>query len=140
MTLLGFIAKALKLEEGEIERLVDDGMQAVRMTYYPPCPRPDLVMGLTPHSDATVITILLQVNGVDGLQIKKGGLWVPVSFLPDALVVNVGDVLEVPLNFLSHLQEIKNIVYCPYFLIFLIKHPNSMTLPRIIKKQHDLHA
>ncbi|RVX10832.1 Protein SRG1 [Vitis vinifera] len=53
MTLLGFMAKALKLDDGEMEGLVDDGMQAVRMTYYPPCPQPDLVMGLTPHSDAT---------------------------------------------------------------------------------------
>ncbi|RVW71266.1 Protein SRG1 [Vitis vinifera] len=96
MMLLGFMAKALKLEKGEMEELFEDGMQSVRMTYYPPCPQPELVMGLTPHSDATGITILLQINGVDGLQIKKDGVWIPVSFLPDALVVNVGDVLEAP--------------------------------------------
>ena len=95
MMLLGFMAKALKLEKGEMEELFEDGMQSVRMTYYPPCPQPELVMGLTPHSDATGITILLQINGVDGLQIKKDGVWIPVSFLPDALVVNIGDILEV---------------------------------------------
>ncbi|RVW71258.1 Protein SRG1 [Vitis vinifera] len=98
MMLLGFMAKALKLEKGEMEELFDDGMQSVRMTYYPPCPQPELVMGLTPHSDATGITILLQINGVDGLQIKKDGVWIPVSFLPDALVVNVGDILEILSN------------------------------------------
>ncbi|KAL6333688.1 hypothetical protein AAG906_028874 [Vitis piasezkii] len=98
MMLLGFMAKALKLEKGEMEELFEDGMQSVRMTYYPPCPQPELVMGLTPHSDATGITILLQINGVDGLQIKKDGVWIPVSFLPDALVVNVGDVLEILSN------------------------------------------
>ncbi|XP_034698845.1 protein SRG1-like [Vitis riparia] len=98
MMLLGFMAKALKLEKGEMEDLFEDGMQSVRMTYYPPCPQPELVMGLTPHSDATGITILLQINGVDGLQIKKDGVWIPVSFLPDALVVNVGDVVEILSN------------------------------------------
>eukprot|EP00261_Vitis_vinifera_P036822 XP_019078065.1 PREDICTED: protein SRG1 [Vitis vinifera] len=98
MMLLGFMAKALKLEKGEMEELFEDGMQSVRMSYYPPCPQPELVMGLTPHSDATGITILLQINGVDGLQIKKDGVWIPVSFLPDALVVNVGDVLEILSN------------------------------------------
>ena len=96
MMLLGFMVRALKLEKGEMEELFDDGMQSVRLTYYPPCPQPERVVGLTPHSDASGITILLQVNGVDGLQIKKDGVWIPVSFLPDVLVVNVGDILEVP--------------------------------------------
>ncbi|RVX10650.1 Protein SRG1 [Vitis vinifera] len=46
MMLLGFMAKALKLEKGEMEELFDDGMQSVRMTYYPPCPQPELLWGL----------------------------------------------------------------------------------------------
>ncbi len=75
--------------------MFDDGMQSVRMTYYPPCPQPELVLGIFPHSDATGITILNQINGVDGLQIKKDGVWIPVSFLEGSLVVNVGDILEV---------------------------------------------
>ncbi|KAE9461976.1 hypothetical protein C3L33_06116, partial [Rhododendron williamsianum] len=95
MTLLGLIAKALKIEEREIEEMFDDGMQAVRLTYYPPCPQPKKVMGLTAHSDATGITILLQVNGVQGFQVKRDGIWIPVNVLPDAFVVNVGDVLEI---------------------------------------------
>lgn len=93
--LLGMIAKALKMEVKEVEETFEDGMQSVRMTYYPPCPQPELVMGLTPHSDATGITILGQVNGVDGLEIKKDGIWIPVRIDPDALVVNIGDILEV---------------------------------------------
>ncbi|THG00946.1 hypothetical protein TEA_001349 [Camellia sinensis var. sinensis] len=94
MTLFGLMEKALKINKGEIEEMFDDGTQSVRMTYYPPCPQPEMVMGLTPHSDATGITILLQVNGVEGFQIKKDGIWIPVNFLPDAFVVNVGDILE----------------------------------------------
>jgi len=95
MKLLGFIAEALKVDLKEIGEIFDDGLQSVRMTCYPPCPQPELVVGFRPHSDATGITILNQVNGVDGLQIKRDGVWIPVKFIPDALVVNVGDILEV---------------------------------------------
>ncbi|KAF5943995.1 hypothetical protein HYC85_018072 [Camellia sinensis] len=98
ITVFGLMAKSLKIDKGEMEEMFDDGMQSVRMSYYPPCPQPEMVMGLRPHSDATGITILLQVNGVEGFQIKKDGIWIPVSFLPDAFVVNVGDTLEILSN------------------------------------------
>ncbi|GLT80179.1 hypothetical protein SLA2020_516320 [Shorea laevis] len=105
MELLGLIAKALKIEVKEMKEIFEDGMQAVRLTLYPPCPQPELVIGITPHSDATGITILNQVNGVDGLQIKRNGIWYPVSFLPNALVINVGDVLEILSNGIYHSIE-----------------------------------
>ncbi|KAJ1430564.1 Oxoglutarate/iron-dependent dioxygenase [Sesbania bispinosa] len=98
MTLLGLLGKAISMEMKEVENLFDNGMQSVRMTYYPPCPKPELVVGLTPHSDATGITILHQVNGVEGLEIKKGGVWIPVTFLQDAFVINVGDIMEILSN------------------------------------------
>ena len=84
MTLFGLMADALKIDKGEIEEMFMDGMQSVRMNYYPPCPQPEQVMGFTPHSDVTGITILLEINGVAGFQIKKDGFWFPVNFLPDA--------------------------------------------------------
>ncbi|KDP21831.1 hypothetical protein JCGZ_00618 [Jatropha curcas] len=108
--LLGHIAEALKIDEKEMEELFDDGMQSIRMTYYPPCPQPELVVGLTPHSDATGITILNQVNGVDGLQIKKDGRWSPVTFFPDSLVVNIGDILEILSNGIYNSIEHKVLV------------------------------
>ncbi|KAJ4849962.1 hypothetical protein Tsubulata_004855 [Turnera subulata] len=97
MKLLGFMASALKMDMKEME-MFDDGLQSVRFTYYPPCPQPEKVVGLTPHSDPTGITILNQINGVDGLQIKRKGSWFPVSLRPDAFVVNVGDILEILSN------------------------------------------
>ncbi|CAN0853702.1 Codeine O-demethylase [Linum grandiflorum] len=98
MRLVGLMANAIKTERKKVEEMMEDGMQSVRMNYYPPCPRPELVMGITPHSDASCITILNQVNGVDGLMIVKDGSWVPLTFLPHSLVVNVGDILEVLSN------------------------------------------
>ncbi|XP_044478797.1 protein SRG1-like [Mangifera indica] len=96
--LLGMIAKNLKMEIKEMEELFEDGMQSVRLNYYPPCSEPEVVMGIVPHSDVSGITILHQVNGVDGLQIKKEGVWIPLSILPEAFVINLGDILEMISN------------------------------------------
>ncbi|EXB58292.1 Codeine O-demethylase [Morus notabilis] len=99
MTLFGLLGKALKIDQEHVMKdLFEDGMQSMRMTYYPPCPQPELVVGISPHSDPTGITILHQLNGVNGLQIKKDGVWIPVNFLQDALMVNVGDILEIMSN------------------------------------------
>ncbi|KAF3449879.1 hypothetical protein FNV43_RR05958 [Rhamnella rubrinervis] len=98
MALVGLLARALNIDVKEIKELVEDGMQSVRMTYYPPCPQPERVIGLSPHSDADVITILHQLNGVHGLQIKKDGVWIPVNLVQHAFVVNVGDILEIMSN------------------------------------------
>ncbi|KAI3927036.1 hypothetical protein MKW92_052141 [Papaver armeniacum] len=70
----------------------------LRMNYYPPCPKPELVIGLTPHSDFTGLTILLQVNEVEGLQIRKDERWISIKPLPNAFIVNIGDVLEIMTN------------------------------------------
>ncbi|KAI4298199.1 hypothetical protein L6164_031787 [Bauhinia variegata] len=98
MILLGSLAKVMKIDKKEIQDTFENGMQTMRITNYPPCPQPELVMGITAHSDASGITILNQLNEVNGLQLKKDGLWIPVNFISDALVVNIGDILEIMSN------------------------------------------
>lgn len=71
------------------------------MNYYPPCMQANKVIGLTPHSDATGLTLLVQVNDVQGLQIKKNNKWVPVKPIPGAIIINIGDVMEVFQPFLD---------------------------------------
>ncbi|KAL8460793.1 hypothetical protein ACS0TY_032339 [Phlomoides rotata] len=95
LKILNLMVKALGMKAEDMKTLFDVGMQSMRMNYYPPCPQPELVTGLYPHSDVEGLTILLQVNEKEGLQIKKDGVWIPVSPLPDAFVVNIGDALEV---------------------------------------------
>jgi len=95
MKVLEMLGKALGIDEKEVKSLFEEGMQSMRMNYYPPCPQPDKVIGLTPHSDAVGLTILLQLNQMEGLQIKKDGMWIPISPLPDAFVINIGDIMEV---------------------------------------------
>nr|KYP37528.1 S-norcoclaurine synthase 1 [Cajanus cajan] len=53
------------------------------------------VLGLSPHSDTSTITLLMQDHDVIGLEIRYQGGWVPVIPILDALVVNVGDVIEI---------------------------------------------
>ncbi|KAJ0251017.1 2-oxoglutarate [Hirschfeldia incana] len=105
------MAVALKINPEEMEKLFDDDLgQIMRMNYYPPCPEPDQVIGLTPHSDSTGVTILLQVNEVEGLQIKKNGKWVSVKPLPNAFVVNVGDMIEIVTNGMYRSIEHRGVV------------------------------
>ncbi|KAG7596072.1 Oxoglutarate/iron-dependent dioxygenase [Arabidopsis suecica] len=65
--------------------------------YYPPCPQPDLTLGLTKHSDNSFLTILLQ-DHIGGLQVLHDQYWVDVPPVPGALVVNVGDLLQLITN------------------------------------------
>ncbi|KAG8385356.1 hypothetical protein BUALT_Bualt03G0034600 [Buddleja alternifolia] len=98
MKILTQMAKALHMKAEEMKTLFEEGRQSMRMNYYPPCPQPELVTGLYPHSDANGLTILLQVNEIEGLQINKDGVWIPVSPLPNAFVINIGDILEIVTN------------------------------------------
>ncbi|CAN1283327.1 Protein SRG1 [Linum perenne] len=100
MKILNQMAKALRMDEKDMKVLFEEeGWQQFRMNYYPPCPQPELVMGLNSHSDAVGLTILLQVTAdTQGLQVKKDGYWVPVTPLAGALIVNVGDILEIVSN------------------------------------------
>ncbi|KAJ4975802.1 hypothetical protein NE237_000908 [Protea cynaroides] len=98
LTILDQMAKALKMDAEEMRELFNDGVQSMRLNYYPPCPQPDKAIGFTPHSDADALTILLQLNDTQGLQIRKEGKWVPVKPLPNAFVVNIGDIMEIMSN------------------------------------------
>ncbi|XP_058767492.1 protein SRG1-like [Vicia villosa] len=98
MIIVEYMGKALKMNEKEMNTIFEDGIQSMRINYYPPCPQPEKVIGLTPHSDASGLTILLQLNDVQGLQVRKDGMWVPVKPLPNAFIVNIGDMLEIVTN------------------------------------------
>ncbi|KAJ7555077.1 hypothetical protein O6H91_05G021300 [Diphasiastrum complanatum] len=65
----------------------------LRINYYPPCPRPDLTLGVAAHSDGGGLTLLLQ-DDIGGLQVHKGDRWLSVDPIPNAIVINVADQLQ----------------------------------------------
>nr|GEW83161.1 protein SRG1 [Tanacetum cinerariifolium] len=97
--LLRFVALSLGLNDNIFEEMFGVPVHSIRMNYYPPCPRPDLVMGLSSHSDGSALTLLQQNKDSSvGLQILKNKSWVPVQLVPNALVINIGDTIEVLSN------------------------------------------
>ncbi|KAJ6847879.1 putative protein SRG1 [Iris pallida] len=96
--LLILTARSLGLRHDAFGDMFGEAVQAARMNYYPPCSRPDLVLGLSPHSDGSALTVLQQDAESVGLQILKDGTWVSVQPIPNALVINIGDTLEVLTN------------------------------------------
>jgi len=97
-SLLEVMEKNLGVAPEEFSTIFQDQPQGVRINYYPPCPRADEVLGLSPHTDGSGLTLLLQVNDVEGLHIRKGGNWFPVKPLPGALIANIGDIIEILSN------------------------------------------
>ncbi|TVU25192.1 hypothetical protein EJB05_27680, partial [Eragrostis curvula] len=96
-TLLEFLSEAMGLPRTYLEEHEAGCLDAVLGHYYPPCPEPCLTMGTTRHCDPTFLTVLLQ-DSVGGLQVHIDGVWVDVPPVPGALVVNIGDFLQVVSN------------------------------------------
>ncbi|KAM3377500.1 2-oxoglutarate-dependent dioxygenase 19 [Capsicum galapagoense] len=94
--LLGGVSESLGLEESYLDKALDleSGLQVFVGNYYPPCPQPELTMGMPPHSDHGLLTLLIS-NQVGGLQVQHQGKWINVNALPNSLLVNTGDHLEI---------------------------------------------
>ncbi|GAB2225253.1 hypothetical protein Droror1_Dr00006044 [Drosera rotundifolia] len=94
--LLRAISLGLGLEEDRIEKAynLEMGLEMFVANYYPACPQPELAMGMPPHSDHGLLTVLTH-NQVAGLQIWRRGKWVQVHSLPNSFILNVGDHLEI---------------------------------------------
>ncbi|PON40963.1 hypothetical protein TorRG33x02_339190, partial [Trema orientale] len=65
--------------------------------YYPPCPQPELTWGAPRHADNDFLTLLLQ-DHIGGLQVLSDNKWIDVPPHPGALVVNIGDLLQLISN------------------------------------------
>lgn len=95
--LLGLLSEGLGLNPKYIQTLNQEPLLELRINYYPPCPQPDMVNGLKPHSDGEMLTVLFD-GGVEGLQVRKDDDWFTVTSVTGALVVNIGDLLQIVSN------------------------------------------
>ncbi|KAL2544747.1 Gibberellin 3-beta-dioxygenase 1 [Forsythia ovata] len=71
---------------------------ALQLNSYPCCPDPNRAIGLAPHTDSLLLTILHQ-SETNGLQIHRNGVgWLSVPPISGSLVVNIGDLLHIMSN------------------------------------------
>ncbi|KAM6568735.1 hypothetical protein CsatB_016720 [Cannabis sativa] len=84
----------IEKDKKDIMEKFKDGSQLMVVNCYPPCPQPDLTLGMPPHSDYGFLTLLLQ-DEVEGLQVHFKDQWLTVDPIPGSFVVNVGDHLEI---------------------------------------------
>lgn len=93
--LLRAIALYLGLSENYFDPFVHNGNSILRAIHYPPITaEPKSAIRAEQHEDINLITLLVGASA-DGLQIlSKAGEWVPVTSLPEQIVVNVGDMLQ----------------------------------------------
>lgn len=94
--LVGMILSSLGLAADKFKDCFKNQLSMVRLNYYPPCPFPDLALGVGRHKDSSAVTVLAQ-DDVGGLQVKRksDGEWIPVKPCPGAYIINVGDIVQV---------------------------------------------
>jgi isopenicillin N synthase-like dioxygenase len=96
--MLRAIALFLELPEDYFEPHVIHGNSILRAIHYFPITDPDSVpadaVRAAAHEDINLITLLMGASA-DGLEVlRMDGAWIPVTAIPECLVVNVGDMLQ----------------------------------------------
>lgn len=96
--MLRAIAIFLELPENYFDEKVRQGNSILRPIHYFPIPNPDEIpddaVRAAEHGDINLITLLMGASA-DGLQVlRRDNKWIPITALPDQIVVNVGDMLE----------------------------------------------
>jgi isopenicillin N synthase-like dioxygenase len=93
--MLRAIALFLGLDEHYFDDKIHNGNSILRPIHYPPITaEPKSAVRAGQHEDINLITLLVGASS-EGLEVlNKKGEWVPVTALPDHIVVNVGDMLQ----------------------------------------------
>lgn len=147
--LLQAIAIHLGLDEFYFDDKIHNGNSILRAIHYPPITQePKSAIRAEQHEDINLITLLVGASA-DGLQIlDKHDNWVPVTSLPEQIVVNVGDMLQRLTN--NRMKSTTHRVVNPprekwntsrYSIPFFL-HPKSTVrldcLPSCVDAQHPL--
>jgi len=151
--MLKAIALYLNLPENYFDEKVKHGNSILRPIHYFPIENPNAVpadaVRAAEHGDINLITLLMGASA-DGLQVlRRDGQWIPITALPDQLVVNVGDMLERLTNkkLKSTIHRVVNpprqFMNKPRYSIPFFMHPRSemslTALPNCVDAQHPKH-
>ncbi len=133
--ILRAIALYLNLPENYFDDKIKNGNSILRPIHYFPIENPTEVpedaVRAAEHGDINLITLLMGASA-DGLQVlRRDGKWIPITALPDQLVVNVGDMLERLTNkkLKSTIHRVVNpprhLMNTPRYSIPFFMHPRS---------------
>lgn len=133
--ILRAIALYLNLPEKYFDDKIRSGNSILRPIHYFPIENPTEVptdaVRAAEHGDINLITLLMGASA-DGLQVlRRDGKWIPITALPDQLVVNVGDMLERLTNkkLKSTIHRVvnppRNLMNTPRYSIPFFMHPRS---------------
>jgi isopenicillin N synthase-like dioxygenase len=148
--MLKAIALYLGLPENYFDDKVKHGNSILRPIHYFPIENPNTVpadaVRAAEHGDINLITLLMGASA-DGLQVlRRDGKWIPITALPEQLVVNVGDMLERLTNkkLKSTIHRVVNpprhLMNSPRYSIPFFMHPRSemnlAALPSCVDASH----
>ncbi len=133
--MLRAIALYLELDEFYFDDKIKNGNSILRPIHYFPIESPESVpedaVRAAEHGDINLITLLMGASA-DGLQVlRRDGKWIPITALPDQLVVNVGDMLERLTNkkLKSTIHRVVNppreLMNTPRYSVPFFMHPRS---------------
>ncbi|KAL2998966.1 hypothetical protein AAZX31_09G131700 [Glycine max] len=97
ITIFELLSEALGLKPSYFKEMDCAEALYILGQYYPQWPEPELTMGITKHTDCDFMTILLQ-DMIVGLQILHENQWINVPPVRGALVVTIGDILQLVTN------------------------------------------
>ena len=70
----------------------------LRLNHYPRCPEPEKNKGVHHHTDAGVLTVLLQDDHVNSLSVYQNNEWSLIPPIKDTFVINIGDMMQIWTN------------------------------------------
>ena len=93
--ILSAIALYLGLDEHWFDRGIEDGNSVMRLLHYPPLPNLEgEAIRAGAHGDINLITLLLGAQEAGLELLYQGKEWISASPPEEAMVINVGDMLE----------------------------------------------
>lgn len=92
--IFGAMAENLHLDPELSKTYISESTGFVRVYRYPQCSMENEAWGINVHTDSSVLSVLNQ-DQVTGLQVLKDDNWLQVKPIPDTLIFNLGDMMQV---------------------------------------------
>lgn len=134
-------ALALGLPEEHFLKNVTKPPSQLRLIHYPFDPEAEDVQGIGAHTDYECFTLLLPT--APGLEVMNGqGEWIDVPYRDDALVINIGDMLEIWTNgeFIATSHRVRKVKQERYSfpLFFACDYATSVApLPQLVERNGE---